>query len=214
MAPPIAASVVTDLHRYFNVKAHSDITIILNDRKIHAHKLVLVLSSKFFRAALEGGFKEADARELSLLDDDPEAMAGLLRYFYGLKPHDAAKEPGIYFDLKLFAVAGKYDVPDLLAEAENEVQGWLAMNWQAPSFPQVVFDIYESIPAHGAELRTAARIVCREHLTDLMLKKDFKETMLGSPELQFDIVKSLAAEERLRQAKEEHEEERKVRQRV
>ena len=147
---------------------------------------------------VDGLYQENNSRTFDLPDDDAEALAGMLRYFYGLKPHLAAKDPGIYFELKLFAVAGKYDVQGLLEECVAKVKAFLEVGWHTSSFSQVVFDIYERIPAHGSELRNVARDICREHLTVLMLKKDFKQIMLGSPELQFNILKKLADEERAR----------------
>ena len=120
----------------------------------------------------------------------------MLRYFYGLNPRKAATEPGVYFDLKLFTVAGKYVVVELFDEATKNVNDWLSANWRAPSFLLVVKDIYESTPAHGAELREAARDVCREHLADLMVKKGFKEILLGLPELQLDMLKLVADADR------------------
>lgn len=157
-----------DLHSHFNNPKLSDLVIILADRRLHVHKLVLVLSSDFFRAALAGGFKvyhvllpeisgennqrclqEDGAHTLSLPDDDAEATEAMLRHFYGLAPHTAAKDPGIIFDLRLFAVAGKYDVPALLDEAVKRVREYLEPRWQHKTFPQLVFEIYEGVPAHG-----------------------------------------------------------------
>ena len=122
----------------------------------------------------------------------------MLRYCYGLKASDAVKEPGIYFDWKLFTVAGKDDISDLLAQCAINVRKHLQQHWTSQQFPNIVLDVYESIPAHGSHLRKVATNICRTHMTDLMLKKEFKEIMLLSLELQFDIVKILVDEERRR----------------
>ena len=60
----------------------------------------------------------------------------MLRYFYGFKPEDAAKEPGIYFELKLFTVAGKHDVPQLTARSASKVRDWLDDHVKDNTFPQ------------------------------------------------------------------------------
>lgn len=50
------SSVLTD-SRYYNSEKHSDITILLQDGTIKAHKLVLSEGSDYCKACFEGGFK-------------------------------------------------------------------------------------------------------------------------------------------------------------
>lgn len=146
-------------------------------------------------------FQEANLPQLELFDDDADAPDGMLRYFYGRIPHSAVRQPGIYFDLKLFAVAGKYDVPCLLEEIVIKVKTYLRGAWNDSAFSQIIFDIYETTPAHSGELRQVATEVCRSNFVPLMAKKRFKEVLLEVPELCVDIMKVLADDERKQAAK-------------
>ncbi|KAK3676953.1 hypothetical protein LTR78_003158 [Recurvomyces mirabilis] len=153
MSTPIASALDTELQQYtyLSNKQHSDITIVLTDREIHAHRFVLVLSSKFFKAALEG--QKASSKIFNMPDDDPEAVVGMLSYFYGLDPHSSMGGPGGYLNLKLLAIAGKYDVLGLLEDARDRVQRFLFYRVLEPDFNSVVEDVFENEMDHGGGSR-------------------------------------------------------------
>ena len=61
--------------------------------------------------------KEAKEAEVNLQDEDPELIESMLVYLYSLQyPEIAAgdrSEDSLLIDAKLYAVADRYDVPDL-----------------------------------------------------------------------------------------------------
>ena len=82
LLPSIISNVSTS---YFDSPTHSDITICVAGTEIRAHKLILSVGSEFFKAAFEGRFSESNAPTLTLKDDDPAAIKGLLAWIYGLR---------------------------------------------------------------------------------------------------------------------------------
>uniref|UniRef100_A0A182P192 BTB domain-containing protein n=1 Tax=Anopheles epiroticus TaxID=199890 RepID=A0A182P192_9DIPT len=65
----------------------SDVTFIVGKerRRIYAHKLLLVGASEYFYAMFYGNFVEADRREVTLEDIEPDMLLLILRYIYCLK---------------------------------------------------------------------------------------------------------------------------------
>lgn len=82
-----------------------------------------------------------------------------MRHIYGLDAQDAVTKPGIYFQLRLFTVASKYDVQTLLKMAVTAVDTHFAQSniVQASWSCDVVYKIYEELPVHKRELRIVAR---------------------------------------------------------
>jgi hypothetical protein len=68
----------------FDDAALSDVTfVVARKREIHAHRIILAMSSSKFRNMFTG---KTDARyheRVIPLDDDPEAFSLLIRYLYG-----------------------------------------------------------------------------------------------------------------------------------
>ncbi|KAF2764020.1 hypothetical protein EJ03DRAFT_282919, partial [Teratosphaeria nubilosa] len=150
------------------------------------HKLVLCLASPVFKAMLEGDFRESGAKVLELLDDDGNAMEELLRFCYG-QAH-AEMYNTIEERSHKFAVAGKYNVRSFSQDCADKVATYLKNHWRDPDFPQIVLDIYETVPKHGGELREAAQVVCCAHLPALIKRQEFKEIMLRSAVLGLDLA--------------------------
>lgn len=109
-----------------------------NRTRYHAHEDVLC-KLPFFKAALHGSFQEAHEKTIRMPEDDPEAVAALIKWldcgtyeFDGnrlqkstLKARKAPKRQGwellkCLFHLEVLVVASKYDSQDLLACARQE----------------------------------------------------------------------------------------------
>ncbi|KAL8650255.1 MAG: hypothetical protein Q9210_003926 [Variospora velana] len=66
----------------FSSGKYSDLTITCRDRAFHVHRLFLCSASRFFAAACDGVFKEAQDSQIDLSDDDPQTLERLLQYLY------------------------------------------------------------------------------------------------------------------------------------
>lgn len=127
---------------------------------------------------------------MTLYDDDQDAVDGMLRHIYGLDYRTAAIQPGPYFCLRTFAVAGKYDVPSLqeatIARMKEELED---LHKNPKSFSSMVQSIYIDAPSHLGGMRKVAKQACWKRFAELMQVKEFKEMLLEVPELQLELLK-------------------------
>ncbi|CAG9764037.1 unnamed protein product [Ceutorhynchus assimilis] len=61
---------------------YSDIVLVVEGQKLHAHKVILAARSEYFRALLYGGLKESNQPEIILHDAPLNAFKILLKYIY------------------------------------------------------------------------------------------------------------------------------------
>lgn len=96
--------------------------------QFHAHEDTLS-KLQFFRAALQGSFREAAEKAITMPDDDPSKIAALIEFLYmgnytyaydptNVQPREGSDTPvsdlaeGLYH-LGVYVVASKYDSPKL-----------------------------------------------------------------------------------------------------
>ena len=79
-----------------NDETLSDVTFVVGDARIPAHRVILEARSQYFRAMLSSGFREGqepaykrartsgqeEAADITIGDTTPEAFRALLRYLY------------------------------------------------------------------------------------------------------------------------------------
>ncbi|KAL8960478.1 MAG: hypothetical protein Q9183_005458 [Haloplaca sp. 2 TL-2023] len=61
---------------------YSDLTILCRGHEFPVHRVVLCTASKFFAAACDGPYKEAQNATIDLSEDDPQALKRMLRFLY------------------------------------------------------------------------------------------------------------------------------------
>ncbi|PAA57339.1 hypothetical protein BOX15_Mlig022360g3, partial [Macrostomum lignano] len=96
----------------FNCSQTADVRLLLGDRTLHAHKLVLSAASPVFRAMLTGDWLESGSGcvRLDLADDQLGCFADVLRFMYtGRVILDSAERL-----LEVHRLADKYAVSSLL----------------------------------------------------------------------------------------------------
>ncbi|KAL2158848.1 hypothetical protein VTH06DRAFT_4040 [Thermothelomyces fergusii] len=79
------------LHRLFEERTYSDLTIICGDHEFNVHKAVICPRSSFFAKACDSLFQEGSTGVVSLPDDDPQIVKLMLHYLYHL---DYPRQPG------------------------------------------------------------------------------------------------------------------------
>lgn len=82
-----------------------DIFVGAEKKKYHLHRDLLCERSEFFKASFMGSFKEAEAGELELPEDDVVSFELLVKWLYGgsLIKIDSKDELPAYFDLVMLA---------------------------------------------------------------------------------------------------------------
>ena len=75
-----------DLASHLNQMRHEntlcDVTIVVDRRRFHAHKVVLCAASSYFSAMFTGGFHESSQSEVTIPDGSSEAFQKLLDFAY------------------------------------------------------------------------------------------------------------------------------------
>lgn len=82
------SSFQTNLIRFKDSQAFSDVTFIVEGKVVHAHRLVLSLMSEHFRAMFMSGFKEKFQREILIPHISYQAFMLMLEFMYTGVPPD------------------------------------------------------------------------------------------------------------------------------
>jgi len=87
---------------------HSDVTIVAESQRLHAHSLVLMAWSPVFDAMWTHSMKENDEKVVTIIDVDPAAISHMLNFMYkGELNASPIKDDEI---LSLLQVAHKYQI--------------------------------------------------------------------------------------------------------
>jgi len=70
------------LHYCFNEKEFSDVTFLVNNKEIYAHRIILSLVSDTFSAMFRNGFRESHNKEIKIPDVSYESFYAVLEYIY------------------------------------------------------------------------------------------------------------------------------------
>jgi len=75
------------LYYFFNDEEFSDVTFLVQGRRVYGHKMVLALVSDCFRAMFTAGFRESSSSEIEITGCTYEAFLAVLEYVYtGVEP--------------------------------------------------------------------------------------------------------------------------------
>ncbi|CAG5075221.1 Similar to Tdpoz5: TD and POZ domain-containing protein 5 (Mus musculus) [Cotesia congregata] len=74
--------IISDLKDIFESKVGSDVVLLVGDKKILAHKVILMIRSPVFAAMFSHQLKENKENEITIPDMDPEVCEKLLEYIY------------------------------------------------------------------------------------------------------------------------------------
>lgn len=103
-----------DFEKLLESEAFSDITFVVEEKKIHAHKAILVSRSPVFQVMLQCYTKESQDNTLEISGMKYEVMKELLRFMYVGRVNDIDKQA-----TELLKAADKYSVAGLKAMCET-----------------------------------------------------------------------------------------------
>ncbi|XP_057318153.1 speckle-type POZ protein-like [Microplitis mediator] len=106
--------IVHDLKDLFDSKAGSDVVLVVGDKKIPAHKTLLMSRSPVFSAMFTHPLEENRENEVTIPDMDPDVCEKLLEFIYTDNVTNLDKVAG-----RLFEVADKYQIPALKESCEE-----------------------------------------------------------------------------------------------
>ncbi|KAH6503223.1 hypothetical protein HBI55_026180 [Parastagonospora nodorum] len=118
------ASTTNPYTKYYNSPTLSDVVICYGDngeRVFYGHKLQLSAKAQWFENAFTHGFAETGADKVTLHEDDPAAVEGMLKHIYGkqLIDLDCTGIEDVFFAIGLYRIADKCDCPSLETEAPD-----------------------------------------------------------------------------------------------
>lgn len=145
---------------------HSDITISCGDYNHRVHRAIISAQSDVLAAMCRPKFlvrrtqrvisimaddiQEGMTGKISLPDDDPEAINIMVHHLYGqsytntrLEFKDHCEENRALLDIKVYAVADKYDIPSLAECAKDEFKVWAAKSQRTESWARVVEEVWQ-----------------------------------------------------------------------
>ncbi|KAJ3646551.1 hypothetical protein Zmor_024135 [Zophobas morio] len=97
---------------YLNER-YSDVTLIVNDERLYAHKMILAVRSEYFEALFYGGMQESLQTEIHLSDvSSNTAFKLLLKYIYGACIPEVTSA-NTDLNLEVLILAQKYCMLDL-----------------------------------------------------------------------------------------------------
>ncbi|KAF4342501.1 speckle-type POZ [Fusarium beomiforme] len=117
----------------YETGVYSDLTVTCGDDVYCVHKNIIWPRSSFFKAACDGRFNVCHHVQISLPDDEPEAVRMMMRYFYYLNlapPKDSTSRdpkplkpsPDLCLLVKVYALGEKYDIPGLKETARKKFE--------------------------------------------------------------------------------------------
>ncbi|XP_071486886.1 BTB/POZ domain-containing protein 9-like [Diadema antillarum] len=73
-----------DIGHLFSNEDYSDVTLVVENHRFHAHRVILAARCQYFRALFYGGLRESDPDccEIELQDTTAQAFEALLKYIY------------------------------------------------------------------------------------------------------------------------------------
>ena len=116
--PLLPPKLGSDLKAVLENGSLSDVSLVVGDRTIPAHRVVLASRSSVFRAMFEHNMKESGEGRVDISDCSYEAVAAMLKFMYcDIPPEfDDDVSPN-----ELLMVADKYDVPGLKRVCEDQL---------------------------------------------------------------------------------------------
>lgn len=121
------SSVLTDYHTLYEKQELCDVTFIINESKIKAHKFVLALTSSYFHSMFTQDTKESREHTVNFSDDPDinfEILQGFLEFIYNIKTISELKK----INLELLVLADKFDVKELKSHCEQFLAGEIDEN--------------------------------------------------------------------------------------
>ncbi|XP_071580448.1 protein roadkill-like [Temnothorax nylanderi] len=157
----------------------SDITVLVGERKIQAHKAILAAQSRVFSAMLKSEMSEKQTNYVKIEDIDYETAREMLRFIYTGKVENLGKITDLLF------AAEKYELTKLKVICEKILYTWLTVENAAEIFK--LADFYRA-----DYLKAQALVIIKTHLTDVIDTKGYKSMINSHPHLLSEVLQALA----------------------
>ncbi|KAI7533878.1 hypothetical protein KC331_g12847 [Hortaea werneckii] len=189
------AALLSGLKRAFTSEEHSDLTIVCQDRQWKAHKFLLCAQSEWFRKACAGPWEEGKLGKITL-KDDPQVVDALLHWLYNFDYGDYGNSQDHYcpsvLDVRVYAAADKYLLPNLKRLAAEKFEKGMKAEWESGGFVNAIQEAYVVIPESDRTLKKIIIEVASKHKLALLHpskgSEDFKRLTAELPEFGKDLL--------------------------
>jgi len=173
--PP--STIISDLSRLVNDDTLSDVTFIVEDKPVYAHKLMLMRSS-YFQALFLGEMKESRLSTVKIEQVRHSIFLAVLEYLYTDQvriPLDSAMD--------LFEAADLFCIPRLMTMCEKRMLQSITVENAAT--------IFHAADMHTAtSLRRKALKYILAHFEEVSKTKSFEEMGRSNMELVFEVLRN------------------------
>ena len=84
------------IHRFSEPWEDSDVILVVEDEKIHVHRVILSLNSPVFKAMFKSEFKESTNNEIPLPDKKASEVVGFLKQLYVQEREEITSKQGLF----------------------------------------------------------------------------------------------------------------------
>ncbi|KAK5679749.1 hypothetical protein LTS10_007697 [Elasticomyces elasticus] len=162
-------------------KKHADLTVICAERSWRVHKIILCAQSPSSqkpvmatsRLVISTPSQEAQTGVITLKEDDPSAVAAMLDYVYNFDYPDDANHDNtepispILFNLQVYVLADKYDIPYLGRIAESKFCQRATEDWKDAAFAEAAAFVFMEDAGAAAKLRWLVVELATLHSSEL-----------------------------------------------
>ena len=170
---------LSDYGLLFNNQEYSDIKIIISDKTLYAHKVILAAHSPVFLAMFNSDMKENNKNEIQIADIEFDAFQELLRFIYTgtIKKMDQ-------LGYHLLRAADKYAIKGLLTKCELYFQSnlnlsnvihiiCLADNYNAANLKEIAINFFiknkKDIDTNNSEFLKMLKQLTTEEIAKLVV---------------------------------------------
>lgn len=187
----------------------SDLTVFGGGREFQVHSTVLFAQSSFFYKLFNSKFKvrrcevapptlmanvtqESSERPSTLeLDDDPEVLASLIHYFYNNTYDDSSRgehQAVQTFTVHVYAIADKYDVPQLQQLAAQKFGKVCAPVSDIDDFIAALCAVDGATNPADNTLWKVVLPIIEKNISYLLQHEQFKAVVDSIPELKWGLL--------------------------
>lgn len=132
---------------------------------------------------------------IELKGDDPLVVEAMLQFMYTIDydsgGNDQEPMSPMLFNVRVYSIAGKYDVMALKQRAKEKFTVAASTCWDMDDFAHVISEIYTSTPPEDRGLRDIVVEVTHPHIDVLLKKDDFRRVLEETPFFTADVTQVL-----------------------
>jgi hypothetical protein len=138
--------------------------------------------------------QETQEATIRLVEDDPIAIEAMIHFMYGFDYDSSGGDRGrvspMLFNVKVYQVGDKYDVPKLKAQARQKFINAIEKCWEMDDFPVAIADTYTTTISTDRGLRDPLVSTVLNHIDVLLTNEDFVQVLRETIGFAADLVQS------------------------